>query len=151
MYLFGGKTMRYLFILWCIVMILLCSCSPEKRIARIARKHPEVLVKDTLMVRDTIITQGSTLDSTFIFSGDTVYVRDGRQEIKYFYNTTTQHHYIKGEVKPDTIYFEKKVPFEKIVVSESRFWSGFRWGLATWVMFGAFCVLFWFFKKPNRN
>lgn len=143
--------MRYLFLIWCLIMILLCSCSPERRIARIVKRHPELLVKDTLTLRDTLFRPGSVRDSSFIFTGDTVYIRDGKQEIKYFYNTTNQHHYIKGEVKPDTIFYEKKIPYEKIVVSESRFWSGFGWGLFTWVGFGIFCVLYWFFKNEKIN
>ena len=41
--------MRYL-----LIILLLASCSPVKRFNRLIEKHPELLVQDTLLIRDTI-------------------------------------------------------------------------------------------------
>lgn len=149
--------MRWIWILGLIVImaVVASSCSPEKRLARIVDKHPELLRKDTLTLRDTIYRAGSVRDSVFIFSGDTVYIRNDRQEIKYFYNTTNQHHYIKGEVKGDTVFYEKKVPYEKVVVQRSGFWSGFKWGffgsISVFLILVILAFLRWWFKGVDTN
>lgn len=105
------------------ILIAMFSCSPERRMARIVKKHPELLVKDTLLLTDTTIIKGSSVDSLFTFSKDTIVISDSNQTIKYFYNTVTHQNYIKGEVKERTVVKEIRVPYEKIVVKELTWWQ----------------------------
>lgn len=121
--------MREYWIGWWVIfgfmLASLFSCSPEKRISRITKKHPELLVKDTIRISDTTIVKGSSVDSLFSFSKDTVVVSDSNQIIKYFYNTVTHKHYIKGEVKDRVIVKEIPVPYEKVkvVLKDESWWE----------------------------
>lgn len=108
-------------ILLFISIIFLISCSAEKRIARIIKKHPELLVKDTITIMDTTIVKGSTVDSLFVFNSDTIVISDSNQVIKYFYNTITKNHYIKGEVKEREVIKPIKVPYDKLVLKDLTF------------------------------
>lgn len=99
-----------------IVVLLLGSCTPEMRLAHILKRHPELLKKDTLLYYDTTIVKGLHTDSNFYFTGDTVRIHKDRQEIKYYYNTTTHKNYISGDVKADTITKIEKIPYEKTIV-----------------------------------
>jgi len=101
------------------IVLFLFSCSPEKRLARMIKKYPQLITKDTLYYKDTIYIKGSQVDSVFLFNGDTVVIRDSAMIIKYYYNTLTRENYIKGEVIADTIYREKKIPYEKVILKQS--------------------------------
>jgi hypothetical protein len=91
-----------------------CKTSDQK-LAKLIEKHPELLHKDTITVYDTTFVKGSTVDSIFTFTRDTVIVSDSIQAIKYFYNYETKHHYIKGEVKDRIVTKEIKVPYDRII------------------------------------
>ena len=97
-----------------LILISLYSCSPEKRLSRLIRKHPELITKDTLYIHDTIRLASHSID-TIIQNviGDTVRIEDSVMVIKYVNNGKTV--YIKGEVKERNVVVEKKVPYEKIV------------------------------------
>ena len=61
-----------------VLMLLFVSCSPQKRIARILKKHPELIsvidvdtiFRDTIIELDTFITK--EYKDSFIISSDTV-------------------------------------------------------------------------------
>jgi len=46
-----------------IILILLVSCSPQRRINRIVKKHPELLVNDTIKVIDTLVIDAIKFDT----------------------------------------------------------------------------------------
>ena len=99
-----------------VILILLVSCSPEKRLSRLVKHHPELKVTDTLIIRDTVslaLIQADTvlhIDSLF----DTVTISKDRLEVSILRLHDTL--YVQGKCKADTIFFEKKIPFEKIVI-----------------------------------
>lgn len=97
-----------------LILISLYSCSPEKRLSRLIRKHPELLTKDTLYVRDTIRLASHSID-TIIQNviGDTITIKDSIMVIKYVNNGKTV--YLKGTCKEREVIVEKKIPFEKVV------------------------------------
>jgi hypothetical protein len=49
-----------------ILLIILASCSPQKRINRIVKKHPELLVSDTIRVVDTVIIEAVHFDTIIV-------------------------------------------------------------------------------------
>jgi len=102
-----------------IILLIIVACSPYNRINKIRKKHPELFGKDTMSIFDTIEVKGNRIDSIFKFNSDTIRIYNDRQEIKYFYNTKTNNHYIEGKVKDTIIYKEIKVPVE--VFKEQNF------------------------------
>lgn len=110
------------------ILIAVTSCSPQRRLNRLVKNHPELMVKDTINIIDTTIRPGSKLESLFDFTGDTVYIRDSVFTIKYFYDTQTHKHYIAGETKADTIIKNIPVYMDKIVVKEPElsFWTKYK-------------------------
>ena len=101
------------------LIVLLFSCSPQKRLNRLIKKHPELVKIDTIVVRDTIrdtvnITTNLTrVDTIFSFNQvfDTITITKDNLTVRYYHDTVHDKVYISGEC--DTIWVE--VPFEKIV------------------------------------
>lgn len=99
----------------------LFSCSPQKRLARLIKKYPELILADTIIYRDTFYTKHIKTDTIFSFFNyvDTVYIDKGKLKIKILpVNDNTI--YVSGECLPDTIYIEKKIPVQKIKVIEKK-------------------------------
>lgn len=122
------KTLFYtvIFLLFLYIVLGLFGCTPGQRMARIIKKHPELAIKDTVRISDTTIVKGSTVDSLFIFSGDTITVSDSNQTIKYFYNNVTHKHYIKGEVRDREVVKEIKVPYVKYILPKKSWWDTYQ-------------------------
>ena len=122
-------------------ILFLFSCSPQKRLNRIVRKHPELVKTDTIVVRDTIrdtisvTTELVKLDTIFSLSEihDTITITKDNLTIRYYYDTVHDKVYISGEC--DTIFLEVpyekiveyKVPCESIVVEENIKWWYWLW------------------------
>lgn len=105
--------MKYLIIL----LLVLLSCTPQRRFDRLVKKYPYLLTSDTLVVRDTIrdtiritvpevevdtIVSVKELYDTIVLGKDRIKVKVWRVKDKV---------YING--KCDTVYIEK--PIERIV------------------------------------
>ena len=114
------------------ILILIVACSPQKKLNRLIKKHPELLKKDTLTVyiHDTIIiesvshdtvTKLSHHDSTIVYNSEKVY-------LKYFYDTLTREIFHEVTCYGDTVYYTKEVPVvvEKVVVEELTWWQKHR-------------------------
>jgi hypothetical protein len=97
-----------------LAVMLLSSCSPQKRINRILRKHPELLVKDTLHIRDTIMVNGSSTDTVFqtTITKDTVVLKENNLTIKYYNDGKTT--YLKGQCDTVRVPYEKLVPVDRV-------------------------------------
>jgi hypothetical protein len=92
-----------------ISIIFICSCSPQKRIARILKHHPELVKSDTVFRPDTVITKLVQKDTSFhFFQPDTVFIKEGKLTYKYFlrHDSTV---YLDGKCDPDTII--REIPF----------------------------------------
>jgi len=50
-----------------IIAIGLLSCSPQKRLNRLVKKHPHLIQNDTVIVHDTLIIPTIQIDTTTIF------------------------------------------------------------------------------------
>ena len=91
-------------------ILFLFSCSPQKRLNRIVRKHPELVKTDTIVVRDTIrdtisiTTELVRLDTIFSLNEihDTITITKDNLTIRYYYDTVHDKVYISGEC--DTIF-----------------------------------------------
>ena len=115
-----------------VLICLIVSCSPQKRLNRLVKKHPELSQIDTLnlVVRDTIVIQKQSFDTTtqIIYHDSVTVINNERVILKYFYDTTTQelNHYLEN--KTDTIYTEKivNVPVDRVIVRELSWWDRYK-------------------------
>jgi hypothetical protein len=108
------KILKYLII----ILLILCSCSPQTRFDRLIKRNPWLLTKDTLYVKDTIrdtiritipeVRVDTVVDYKTLF--DTVYLKNDRIDVKVWADKDNKV-YIQG--KCDTVYIVK--PYEKIV------------------------------------
>ena len=103
--------------IWCIILIL-ASCTPQKRLNRLVKKHPELIKVDTLSVHDTIHTETIKADTVF---KDTTFLRLLRDTITVVNDRlriNTYHYrdsiFIEGECIGDTIIREIRVPYKYI-------------------------------------
>ena len=49
-----------------LLLYFLFSCTPQRRLNRLLTNHPELLEKDTIIVRDTVVVQNYNYDTTTI-------------------------------------------------------------------------------------
>ena len=139
--------------LWWIILIFICSCSPQKKLQRLINKHPELLTQDTLnlVIHDTIvvekynydtITQLSYHDSTIVVNNEKVY-------LKYFYDTLTKEIYHEVTCFGDTVYFIKEVQVlvDKVIVEELTWWEKWR---DTIIIISIIILLLFLFKKFSK-
>jgi len=121
------KSIRQVFVK-IILICLIVSCSPQKRLNRLLTRYPNLTEQDTIVVRDTIMVEKYVHDTTTIleFHDTTTVINNERVVLKYFHDTLTKeiHHYV--ECKGDTVYMEKLVPIEKAVFRELSWWEKYR-------------------------
>jgi len=107
------------------LIILIVGCTPQKRLNRIVKNNPHLLVKDTIRVVDTIVIDNYSFDTiTSIEFHDTVIIENNEKIIaRYYYDTLKKeiHHYI--ECKSDTIVKNRFIPVEKVIIQEQTLWQ----------------------------
>jgi len=106
-------------LIFVILIALLFSCSPQKRLNRLIKKHPELVKIDTIVVRDTIrdtinvTTELVKIDTIFSLNKihDTITITKDNLTIRYYHDTVHDNVYISGEC--DTIWIE--VPLKRLL------------------------------------
>lgn len=96
--------------------MLLISCSPTKRFNRLITKYPELLVQDTLVIKDTINLYIPEVHTDTVVTikelTDTITINKDRVTVKAWYVPKEKKVYIQG--KCDPIYItkivERKIP-----------------------------------------
>ena len=97
----------------------------EEKIIVLTKKFPELIqTPDTIRLMETITIPTVQVDTTFVFSTDfitpdTVIVE--REKVKIQYVRKDSLVYITADCIGDTIYVEKEIPVEKIVVQKPPF------------------------------
>lgn len=132
--------------------ILLVSCSPQKRLAKLLKDHPELVKSDTIKVRDTVIVPAIHTDTILqnTITRDTVVITKDKLVIKYFNNGKTV--YLGGEVKKDTIIKEIPVIVNTVtppVKYIPDFYLFSTWGL--YILLLLEMVLLWIYLKINSK
>ena len=107
------------------LILILVSCSPQKRINRIVKNNPHLLAKDTIRIIDTIIVPNYSYDTinTISYHDTTIIVNNDRVEARYYYDTLRQEIYHEIQCKTDTVIKDRLIPIEKIVVQEQTLWQ----------------------------
>lgn len=98
-------------ILYILVLItLIISCTPQRRLERLLRKHPELTSVDSITIHDTIrvIVPEVHLDTVVTLQQlyDTVYLEQEQLKVKVWMDRYNKV-YIQG--KCDTVYIDKIV------------------------------------------
>lgn len=91
----------------------------EERIYILTKKFPELIQPtDTIRLSDTINTHGVAVDTTFVFgvSNDTLIIERDKLIVKYL--KTDSIIYLMGECLSDTIFIEREIIVENIIVKE---------------------------------
>ncbi len=94
--------------------ILLSSCSPSNRLANLLEHHPELIIPDTLFIKDTVPLPLIQADTSWHIDNlyDTAFLTKDRLEVSLQRLLDTI--YLQGRCKADTIYLEHQIPVEKI-------------------------------------
>ena len=132
--------------------LLLTACSCEWRLARLQERCPDCLAGDTLVVRDTVVPPPVTVfehigwdsldhNGTFVIE---------RPDYTFNVTVTDAGVDIEGEVRPDTIYSEIKVPVTVPCPTPTRpaAWQWMAAGLTALVLILAIILAL---KKTPKN
>lgn len=138
------------------LFFLLSACgafTPQKRLNRIIKNHPELIKVDTLLIRDTVrISIPSVQIDTFVtirdlHTVDTFYFEKEFVKIKVWEKNDT----VYVSAKTDTIYKEVirtiKVPCKNIVVQK-------KWGIREYLallLFLAGCIVCYTVGMKSKN
>ena len=97
-------------------LILLASCSPQKRFTRLVEKYPYLLTQDTLIVHDTITLYVPEVHTDTVVTlkelTDTITITKDRVTVKAWYVPKEKKVYIQGKCDPVYItkIVERKIP-----------------------------------------
>ena len=139
--------LKYLYIT--ILSVFLYSCACDYHMAKIRKKCPHVLEKDTVLVHDTIRISKVTKDTVFKFDyiqKDTVIIKEGRLTMKYFYNTKDSTVYLNGKCDTIKIIREIPVPIEKTIFKYD-FLNSNKFILAISMLLAILILVAYLFKK----
>jgi len=120
--------MKNYFIIFSFSILLLLSCSPQKRLHRLVTKHPELTRIDTIKIQDSVFVPGTNVDTVFRYSllHDTVSITQEKLQIKIIEKNDTI--YLNAKVEPDTIIITKEIPVQKIVhIEPEKWWVRWWW------------------------
>ena len=122
---------RSLILCW-ISLILLCNCSPQKRLNRLIKKHPELTETsyDTIRLHDTIYVENydTTILNNIIKHDTTIIVNNDRTFARYYYDTLRQEIFHEINCIGDTVFYYKEIPYkvEKVVFKELSWWQKYK-------------------------
>ena len=111
-----------------ILVFLLISCSPQKRLNRLITKYPSLVELDTILVRDTVVVENYNYDTTTLIRthDTTVVINNEKVVLKYFYDTLRETIYHDVECIGDTVYTEKLITVEKALFRELSWWEKYK-------------------------
>lgn len=112
--------MRYL-----VILLLLASCTPQKRLDRLIRRHPELVRVDSVKIVDTVITQEVSVDTMRVMNTyDTFIVNRDRLTVQVIRHQDSI--YVFGKCAADTVVIERNVPVRVVEASTDE-------GVLKWV------------------
>ena len=131
------------------IMLLLSSCSPQQRLQHLLASHPELKASDTLLVKDTLIVPGTSIDTSvnLLNLRDTVVITKDKLVIQLEKKHDTL--FIQGKCKADTIIKTLHIATEKIRVIKPDRVSAFI-AKIPWIVIGLITIvaaLIFFFRK----
>ena len=108
--------MKHLLII--LTALTMIACSPKARFNRLIEKHPELLVADTILIRDTITLYIPEVHTDTVVTLkeliDTVTLTKDRVTVKAWYVPKEKKVYIQGKCDPVyvTKIIDRKIPIK---------------------------------------
>jgi len=95
-------------------LVLFCGCGPQRRLARLLERHPELRTTDTITLSDTIPLCGVRADTSVPLAviRDSVVVE--KERLQVVVRKVRDTLYIRGKCKPDTVVIRRRIPVERI-------------------------------------
>ena len=130
-------------------MLLISSCSPQRRLQHLLASHPELKDPDTLVIRDTVIEPGTSIDTSIsmLNLSDTIVISKDKLIIQLEKKHDTL--FIQGKCKADTIIKTLHIATEKIqVIKPDR--AAALIAKIPWIVIGLITIvaaLIFFFRK----
>lgn len=92
----------------------LAGCSPQKQLAKLLAKYPELLQTETITVTDTVIVPEHHFDTAFVWNSiiDTFTITNEKVTFKIIRDSDTIR--LEGGTRTDTIIVTKPVEIERI-------------------------------------
>jgi len=108
-----------------IIIILVISCTPQKRLNRLVRNHPYLSKIDTIKIVDTIVVPNYEYDTieTVTYHDTTIIVNNEKIEARYYYDTLRKEIWHEITCKNDTIIKDRYIPFETVTIQEQTLWE----------------------------
>jgi hypothetical protein len=132
------------YIVQVLAVILLVSCTPQKRMNRLIKKFPHLTESkiDTIRIIDTFVVEqfDTTLINNFTTRDCVIVINNNRVSLAYQYDTITNEIIHTIKLPNDTIFKEKIIPIEveKVVYKEISWWEKYQTliyiGLALFVL-----------------
>ena len=138
-----------------LIVLLISSCTPQRRFTRLIEKHPYLLTTDTLIIHDTVkVTVPKIVHDTIInehffheITRDTLILQKERLTVKIFHDTISKNVFIQGECDTITVekIVERKIPIR--YYEKTPLWKKiFNWLIIAVMAYGLY-RLFLFLKK----
>ena len=144
------------FIILVLAILLLGSCSPQRRLNRLIRNHQELSQLDTITITDTTILPEIRIDTVVHHSTlkDTLIITKEKLKLQLIEINDTI--YIEAYHEPDTVVFTKEIPVERIIYkeTESKLKTAllkFKYYLLFVVGFIVLVIILRFFLKKQNN
>jgi len=133
------------FLFFATLLVYCQGCTPEKKMQRIIKKHPELVKTDTLTVVDTVSVTTNRVHTDTIttlehFLSDTIVIQKENLTVRTFVHKDSV--FIEGEcdtIRVETIR-EIAIPVERIEVKEVQ--SKWVWPLVFICVFLAFILIY---------
>ncbi len=138
-----------------ILLLIIISCTPQRRFTRLINKHPYLLTTDTLIIHDTVkVTVPKIIHDTIInehffheITRDTLVLQKERLTVKIFHDTIKKNVFIQGECDTITVekIVERKIPIK--YYEKTPLWKKIlNWLIIAAILYGVY-RLFLFLKK----
>ncbi len=138
-----------------ILLLIIISCSPQRRFTKLINKYPHLLTTDTLVIHDTVKIQvPKVIHDTIInehffheITRDTLVLQKERLTVKIFHDTIKKNVFIQGECDTITVekIVERKIPIK--YYEKTPLWKKIvNWLIIAVILYGVY-RLFLFLKK----
>lgn len=132
-------------IIWCLLLLLI-SCTPQYRLNRIIRRHPELARTTTETRIDTIVIQRfDTITNTkIVYHDSTIVINNERVKLQYFYDTLNKEIWHEVECKEIYITDTNIVEIQRI---EAQVKSSTNWLFSVLAMITLLLFMLLIFRK----
>ncbi len=119
------------------ISIFFGSCSPEKRLSRLVKHHPELMKQDTIKYLDTFIKPEFCFDTAYLLNEKTDTITITKDRIITTIIHKNDSVYITQKIPGDTSVRELKIPYTPIINQTGHN----LWNYVTWIFVGVSLLL----------